>query len=114
MSPTTSRPRAEGPKLIYTNEDYGNLYIFQHGCKTSGGKVDGMQSGTNLIETGWVHGQQETLVIGDGPDGLQTAPSFSTVNEVEPPHHGQTFILKAPTGRECSWPTTSAWSRTRE
>jgi hypothetical protein len=41
------------------------LYTFQHGFKSLGGNVDGMQGGGNITETGWVHGQQETLVLGD-------------------------------------------------
>jgi hypothetical protein len=35
-------PRAAGPLSDFTGADYAQLYIFQHGCKTFGGDVDGM------------------------------------------------------------------------
>jgi len=91
-------PRAAGPKLE-NGDYYANLYTFQHGCRNYGGKVDGEESGTPLIETGWAQGQQETLILGDGVNGLQAAPSSIIVNEVEPPHHGQSYVLKPPSGK---------------
>jgi hypothetical protein len=93
-------PRAEGPLSLYTGADYAQLYIFQHGCKTFGGKVDGRQAGSNITQAGWVHGQQETLVLGD-VDGLQPQPSSVDVAEVEPPkdHTGQSMIITPPHGR---------------
>ena len=91
-------PREEGPPSEFTGADYGQLYIFPHGCKTFGGSVDGMQSGTNITNVGWVKGQQETLVLGDD-DGLQPQPSSQAVEEVEPAHYGQSEIIKATSGK---------------
>ena len=58
-----------------------------------------MQSGTNITQTGWVKGQQETLVLGDGPDGLQSEPASQTLSEVEPAHYGPSEIIKDSKGK---------------
>jgi hypothetical protein len=93
-------PRAAGPLADFTGADYAQLYIFQHGCKTFGGKVDGLQDGNNITQTGWVHGQQETLVLGDD-DGLQPYVSSTDIAEVEPKKDdtGQSMIITPPHGK---------------
>jgi hypothetical protein len=62
---------------------YSNLYIFPAGSKSSGKPLDGLRSGTNISNSGWVQGQQETVVMGTSTDVNQ--PTFATVAEVEPP-----------------------------
>ena len=76
---------------------YSNLYIFPAGSKTSGKPVDGTRSGTNIANSGWVQGQQETVVMGTNASPNQ--PTFATVAEVEPPKSPdlKTALLK-PTG----------------
>jgi hypothetical protein len=92
-------PRAEGPESLFVGNDYGSLFMFEHGCKTNGGTVDGEQPGSAIVQTGWLKGQQETVVMGDGFDGPQTSPSTLSIHEVEPPHQGQTYVLKPPAGK---------------
>jgi hypothetical protein len=82
-------PRESGPL-----SSYANLYIFQHGCRTAGGHVDGMESGENISNAGWLKGQQETIVLDDGFDGLAAAPSLTTLMEVEPKGDGYSQIIK--------------------
>jgi hypothetical protein len=105
-------PRAAGPLSDFTGADYAQLYIFQHGCKTFGGNVDGMQDGGNITQTGWVHGQQETLVLGDD-EGLRPQPDSTDIAEVEPKKDdtGQSMIITPPTARACLSPMFSASSR---
>jgi hypothetical protein len=76
---------------------YSNLYIFPAGSRTSGKPVDGTRSGTNIANSGWVQGQQETVVMGTNASPNQ--PTFSTVAEAEPPKSAElkTALLK-PTG----------------
>jgi hypothetical protein len=90
-------PRA-GSNPKYVTTDYGDLYLFQQGCQFPRATVDGMQSGTGLQEGGWVKGQQATIVISDGFDGLAPYPSFQTINEVEPKGQGYSMVLKPPRG----------------
>ncbi len=42
--------------------------MLEHGCKTNGGTVDGEQPGCAIVQSGWLKGQQETVVMGDGFD----------------------------------------------
>jgi hypothetical protein len=61
---------------------YSNLYIYPAGSKTWGKPFDGTRTGTNISSSGWVAGQQETVVMGTDTSTLQ--PTFATVAEVEP------------------------------
>ncbi len=61
---------------------YSNLYIYPHGSKTWGKPFDGTRSGENIASSGWVAGQQETVVMGTDPSTFQ--PTFATVAEIEP------------------------------
>jgi hypothetical protein len=61
---------------------YSNLYIYPAGSKTWGKPFDGTRTGTNISSSGWVAGQQETVVMGTDLTALQ--PTFATVAEVEP------------------------------
>jgi hypothetical protein len=76
---------------------YSNLYIFPAGSKVWGKPVDGTRSGTNIANSGWVQGQQETVVMGTNASPNQ--PTFATVAEVEPPKSAdlKSALLK-PTG----------------
>jgi hypothetical protein len=72
---------------------YSNLYMFPAGSKAVGKPVDGMRSGTNIANSGWVQGQQETVVM--GTNASPNNPTFATVAEVEPKSAGlQTALLK--------------------
>jgi hypothetical protein len=74
-------PRAEG-----NGSGYDNLYIFPAGSKTYGQPIDGMQSGTNISQSGWQAGQQATYVLGTNAQGPSGSPnvSFQEVDEVMP------------------------------
>ncbi len=61
---------------------YSNLYIYPAGSKTWGKPFDGTRTGTNSSSSGWVAGQQETVVM--GTDLSTRQPTFATVAEVEP------------------------------
>jgi hypothetical protein len=76
---------------------YSNLYMFPAGSRTFGTPVDGTRSGTNIANSGWVAGQQETVVMGTNASPNQ--PTFATVAEAEPPKSAdlKTALLK-PTG----------------
>lgn len=77
---------------------YSNLYIYPAGSKTWGKPLDGTRSGENIASSGWVQGQQETVVMGTDPSTNQ--PTFATVAEVEPskPPGYKTALLKWPYG----------------
>jgi hypothetical protein len=76
---------------------YSNLYIYPAGSKTWNKPVDGTRSGTNISNSGWVQGQQETVVM--GTNASPNEPSYATIAEVEPPKSAdlKTALLK-PTG----------------
>jgi hypothetical protein len=77
---------------------YSNLYMFPAGSKAIGKPVDGMRSGTNIANSGWVQGQQETVVM--GTNASPNNPTFATVAEVEPKTAGlETALLKPPGGK---------------
>jgi hypothetical protein len=78
---------------------YSNLYIFPAGSKISGKPFDGIRSGLNIANSGWVQGQQETVVMGTNASPNQ--PTFATIAEVEPPKSAdlKTALLKAPGGK---------------
>ncbi len=78
---------------------YANLYIFPAGSRVFGKPVDGLRSGTNISNAGWVQGQQETVVMGTNASPNQ--PTFATVAEVEPPKSAdlKTALLKPPGGK---------------
>jgi hypothetical protein len=61
---------------------YSNLYVYPAGSKTWGKPFDGTRTGTNISSSGWVAGQQETVVM--GTDLSTPQPTFATVAEVEP------------------------------
>jgi len=86
ISSYVSPRAADNPKYVQT--DYGDLYAFQHGCRVAGPKVDGFQAGSPIQEAGWVNGQQQTVVIADGTDGVAPYASFQTITEVEPKGQG--------------------------
>ncbi|HEV2361173.1 MAG TPA: hypothetical protein VGS21_05685, partial [Acidimicrobiales bacterium] len=57
-------PRAEGPEQDFTSGDYANLFIFAAGSKTYGQTLPGGdKSGSNITNSGWVQGDQETVVL---------------------------------------------------
>jgi hypothetical protein len=97
ISPYVAPHAADRPKYVTTN--YGDLFMFQHGCHFPSGKVDGAQSGEPIKEAGWVKGQQETVVIADGLQGLAAAPSFEYIMETEPKGDGYSMSLKPPAGK---------------
>ncbi len=78
---------------------YSNLYLFPAGSRTFGKPIDGFRSGTNIANSGWVQGQQETVVMGTNASPNQ--PTFGTVAEVEPPKSAdlKTALLKPSGGK---------------
>ena len=77
---------------------YSNLYIYPAGSKTWGKPFDDTRSGENIASSGWVQGQQETVVMGTDPDTHQ--PTFATIAEIEPstPPGYRSALLKWPPG----------------
>jgi hypothetical protein len=75
---------------------YSNLYIFPAGSKTWGKPLDSLRSGTNISNSGWVQGQQETVVMGTSTDVNQ--PTFAEVAEVEPKSADLKTMLLKPAG----------------
>jgi len=93
-------PRAGSPVKLVTL-DYANLYMFPAGSKKIGAHIDSMQAGSPIDNTGWLAGEQQTIVMGNGDQfGRVAQPSFATVDEYEPPHgqNGQTELIKPPAG----------------
>jgi hypothetical protein len=78
---------------------YSNLYIFPAGSQTWNKPVDGTRSGTNISNSGWVQGQQETVVM--GTNASPNEPSYATIAEVEPPKSAdlKTALLKPAGGK---------------
>ena len=74
---------------------YSNLYIYPAGSKTWGKPFDATRTGTNILSSGWVAGQQETVVMGTDATTLQ--PTFGTVAEVEPKSADLKSALLGPT-----------------
>jgi hypothetical protein len=61
---------------------FANLYMYPAGSKTFGKPLDGLRSGNNISSSGWVQGQQETVVMGTNSNPNE--PSFTLLAEVEP------------------------------
>ena len=93
-------PRAGGNPKYVTSNNWGDLYLFSHGCRFPSGNVDGGRNGEPIKEAGWLKGQQETVVIANGTSGPASGQATQYIMEVEPTRtDGYSQVLKPPAGK---------------